>query len=56
MSNNELMTNLFQEAAKLKREGKLNNASLQNLKSTLAPFLNDEQKNLLNELIAAIND
>lgn len=56
MDNNELMSNLFSEATKLKQEGKLDNESLNNLKSTLAPFLNDGQKNMLNNLVDAISD
>ena len=56
MDNNELMSNLFSEASKLKSEGKLNAENLNNLKSTLAPFLNNDQKNMLNNLINAINN
>lgn len=56
MDNNELMSNLFSEASRLKSEGKLDNESLNNLKSTLAPFLNNEQQNMLNNLINAISD
>ncbi len=56
MDNNELMSNLFNEASKLKREGKLDYTSLNNLKTTLAPFLNDEQKQMLNSLVNAINE
>ena len=56
MSNNELMTNLFREASRLKSEGKLNSENLNSLKGMLAPFLNSEQQKMLDELIAAIND
>ena len=56
MDNNELMSNLFNEASKLKSEGKLDAESLNNLKSTLAPFLNSDQQNMLNNLINAINN
>ena len=56
MSNNDLMQNLFSEASKLKKEGKLDSASLQNLKSTLSPFLNSEQQEMLNNLVNAINE
>ncbi len=55
MDSSELMSNLFQEASKLKSEGKLDSQSLNNLKSTLSPFLNSEQQNMLNSLISAIN-
>jgi hypothetical protein len=56
MSQNDLMSNLFQEATKLKSEGKLDSNSLNNLKSTLSPFLNQEQQEMLNSLVKAINE
>ena len=56
MDNNELMSNLFSEASKLKSEGKLDSESLNNLKSTLIPFLNTDQQNMLNNLINALNN
>ena len=55
MDNNELMSNLFNEASRLKSEGKLDSQSLDNLKSTLAPFLNEQQQDMLNNLVNAIN-
>ena len=56
MNSNELMSNLFSEASKLKSEGKLDSESLNNLSSTLSPFLNDNQKDMLNSLVKAINE
>ena len=56
MDNNELMSNLFSEASKLKQQGKLDSDTLNGLKSTLSPFLNGEQQNMLNSLINAINE
>lgn len=56
MDNDELMTNLFREASKLKQEGKLDSQTLNSLKSTLAPFLNNEQQDMLNSLVRAINE
>lgn len=56
MNQNDLMSNLMTEASKLKREGKLDSSSLSNLKSTLAPFLNNDQQELLNNLINTINE
>lgn len=56
MDSNELMSNLFNEATRLKSEGKLDSDSLNNLKSTLAPFLNSDQQNMLNNLVNAINN
>ena len=54
MNNNELMQNLFHEANKLKQEGKLDSSTINNLKSTLSPFLNKDQQDMLNSLINAI--
>ena len=56
MDNNELMSNLFKEATKLKQQGRLDNSTLSNLKSTLSPFLNSEQQEMLNSLVNAINE
>lgn len=56
MSSGELMQNLFQEASKLKQQGKLDHNQLDNLSSTLSPFLNNEQKDMLNNLIKAIDE
>ncbi len=56
MNQNDLMSNLFNEASKLKKEGKLDEQSLNSLKSTLSPFLNSEQQNMLNSLVNAINE
>lgn len=56
MDQSSLMQNLFTEAARLKREGKLNTNTLNNLKQTIAPFLNNEQQKMLNELVNAINN
>ena len=56
MNSSDLMTNLFKEASKLKQEGKLDSNTLSNLKSTLAPFLNNEQKEMLNSLVKAIDE
>lgn len=56
MNQNDLMANLFSEASKLKSEGKLDTSTLNNLKSTLSPFLNSEQQEMLNNLVNAINE
>ena len=56
MDNNELMSNLFSEASKLKKEGKLDKSTLDNLKSSLSPFLNSEQQDMLSSLIRAIDE
>ena len=56
MDNGELMANLFREASRLKQEGKLDSATLNTLKSTLSPFLNSQQQEMLNELISKIDE
>ena len=56
MNQNDLMSNLFSEAMKLKKEGKLDAKSLNSLKSTLSPFLNLEQQEMLKKLIDSINE
>lgn len=56
MNQSDLMSNLFSEASKLKKEGKLDSNTLNNLKSTLSPFLNSDQQEMLNNLVKAINE
>ena len=56
MNQSELLTSLFSEAIKLKQEGKLDSNSLNNLSSTLSPFLNSEQQEMLGSLINKINE
>lgn len=56
MDSNDLMANLFKEANKLKKEGKLDASTLNSLQSTLTPFLNDDQQDMLSNLIKAINE
>jgi len=56
MDNSELMQNLFSEASKLKQQGKLDSNTLNNLQSTLSPFLNSDQKEMLTNLVNAINE
>ena len=56
MNQGELMSNLFTEANKLKQEGKLDSNSLNSMKDMISPFLNDEQKNMLNSIVNKINE
>lgn len=56
MDQNSLMATLFEEASKLKQQGKLDSNSLNGIKTTLAPFLDDQQKQMLNELVTAIDE
>ena len=56
MDQQDLMASLFTEASKLKQQGKLDTSSLNSLKGMLSPYLNSEQKNMLNSLISALNE
>lgn len=56
MNQSELLANLFTHANQLKQEGKLDINSLNKMKDTIAPYLNDNQKNMLNSLINKINE
>jgi len=56
MSQNDLMSNLFKEASKLKKEGKLDEKTLNSLKTNLSPFLNENQQEMLSSLVKAINE
>lgn len=54
MSQNDLMSELVKEAGRMKANGSLNESSLENLKSTLSPMLNDQQKNMLDSILDQI--
>jgi len=54
LSQQDLYKELFNQASDLKAQGKLDENMLNTLSSTLGPMLNDEQKELLNNLINRI--
>lgn len=54
LSQNELYSELFKQAGELKSQGKLDDKTLNMLSNTLAPMLNNEQRELLNNLINRI--
>ncbi len=54
LSQEDLYNELFTQASNLKAEGKLNTQMLEQISTTLSPMLNDEQKQLLNNLINRI--
>lgn len=54
LSQEDLYNELFSQASNLKAEGKLNTQMLDQISTTLQPMLNDEQKQLLNNLINRI--
>lgn len=54
LSQDELMTELFKEAGRLKQNGSLNENSLNMLQNTLAPMLNNEQNKQLKDILNKI--
>lgn len=54
LSQDELMTELFKEAGRLKQNGSLNENSLNMLQNTLAPMLNNEQNKQLKDILNRI--
>lgn len=50
----ELENDLMNEAERLKSEGKLSSSQLENLSNTISPFLNQQQKDLLQTLIGKL--
>ena len=54
MSQSDLMSELIKEASRMKQNGSLNDGSLNVLKNTLMPMLNDQQKNMLNTILNQI--
>lgn len=53
-SEEELMNELKEEVKKSKTEGKFTDKDVENFKKTVLPFLNDEQKRKLDEIIKII--
>lgn len=54
LSQQDLYKELFTQASELKSQGKLDPNMLNTLSSTLGPMLNNEQRELLNNLIDRI--
>ena len=54
MSQSDLMSELIKEASRMKQNGSLNSDSLNVLKNTLAPMLNEQQKSMLNNILNQI--
>ncbi len=51
LNSEQLQDELYKKASELKQNGNLTDEQLEGLNSTLAPFLNDEQKKLLENLV-----
>lgn len=56
LSSEELFNEFIKETNKGKENGTISAEYLNNIKSTLSPYLNNEQKNNLNNLMDIIND
>ena len=54
LSQEDLYSELISQASDLKAKGKLDTSMLEQLSSTLNPMLNDEQKQMLNNIINRI--
>jgi nicotinamide riboside kinase len=50
-SQNELMRAIYQEAKKGKERGTLTNADIDNFACTLAPFLDDKKRKMLDKVV-----
>ena len=54
LSQDELVSELFNQASDLKAKGKLNTDMLNQISTTLTPMLNNDQQQLLNELVSKL--
>lgn len=55
-SGNELMNEFLKLTIEKKKRGELDDGTINTLKTTLAPMLNDEQKNNLNKILEMIKN
>lgn len=51
LSENDLMKEFIKLTLEKKKNGTLNDDELENIKNTIIPFLNEDQKNNLNKLL-----
>lgn len=56
LSNEELMKEFLNLTAREKGEGKLKEGELESIKNTLSPYLDDTQKNSLDNLLNMVRD
>ncbi len=56
LSQAELMQEFIKESKKQKQNGNLDRDKMENIKSTLLPFLNGNQKKQLEYLMGIVND
>ena len=56
LNENELLTEFMKMTYEKKKKGELNKQELNNVKNTLTPFLNDQQKRNLDNIIDMVDD
>ena len=55
LSQQELMAELLRQTQTMKNQGKWNEANMQKMTDTLMPYLNDDQKNMLKNIMDSLN-
>lgn len=55
LSQQELMTELLRQTQAMKSQGKWDEHNMQKMTDTLMPYLNDEQKNMLHNIMDTLN-
>lgn len=55
LSQQELMTELLRQTQTMKSQGKWDEQNMQKMTDTLMPYLNDEQKNMLHNIMDTLN-
>ena len=50
-SSNDILSAIYKEAKKGKKEGRLTNAQIENFARTLSPFLDDKQRGYLKKIV-----
>ena len=54
LTKDELLKEFLKESGKLKQSGNFNESQIENMRSTLAPFLNEEQKTYFEQLMGMV--
>lgn len=55
LSQQELMTELLRQTQAMKSQGKWDEQNMQKMTNTLMPYLNNEQKNMLHNIMDTLN-
>ena len=56
MSQEQLMSELKSQTEKMKKEGKWNDSEMYKISSTLSPYLNEQQKQMLGQLMQTLKN